>query len=35
VDVEAVIKALGITEEDFNEKFRGESSAVIKVSACA
>jgi hypothetical protein len=35
VDVEAVIAALGITEEEFNEKFRGESSAIIKVSPCA
>jgi hypothetical protein len=35
VDVEAVIKALGITEDEFNEKFRGESSAIIKVSPCA
>jgi hypothetical protein len=35
VDVEAVIKALGITEDEFNAKFRGESSAIIKVSPCA
>ena len=35
VDVEAVIKALGITEAEFNAKFRGESSAIIKVSPTA
>jgi len=35
VDVEAVIKALGITEDEFNAKFRGDSSAIIKVSPCA
>ena len=35
VDVEAVMKALGITEAEFNAKFRGESSAIIKVSTTA
>jgi hypothetical protein len=35
VDVEAIIKALGLTEEEFNKQFRGESSAVIKVTATA
>lgn len=35
VDVEAVIKALGLTEEEFNKQFRGESSAVIKVTTTA
>jgi hypothetical protein len=35
VDVQAVISALGITEDEFNAKFRGESSAIIKVSPCA
>jgi len=35
VNVDAVIAALGITEEQFNAKFRGESSAIIKVSPCA
>jgi len=35
VDVEAVIKALGLTEEEFDKQFRGESSAVIKVTTTA
>jgi len=35
VDVEAVIKALGITEAEFNAQFRGDSIAVIKVSPTA
>ena len=35
VDVEAVIRALGLTEEEFNKQFRGESSAVIKVTTTA
>lgn len=35
VNVEAVIAALGITEDEFNAKFRGESSAIIKVTPCA
>jgi hypothetical protein len=42
VDVEAIIKALastkefsGMTEEQFNVMFRGESSAVIKVAPTA
>jgi hypothetical protein len=42
VDVEAVIKALastkeftGMTEQQFNAMFRGESSAIIKVAATA
>jgi len=32
VDVEAVMKALGLTEEQFDKKFRGETSAIIKVT---
>jgi len=42
LDAEAIIAALrsteqfkDLTEEAFNTQFRGESSAVIKVSACA
>jgi len=42
LDAEAIIAALrsteqfkDLSEEDFNTQFRGESSAVIKVSACA
>ena len=42
LDAEAIIAALrsteqfkDLTDEDFNKQFRGESSAVIKVSACA
>jgi len=35
VDVEAVIKALGLTEKEFDKQFRGESSAVIKVTTTA
>jgi hypothetical protein len=42
LDAEAIIAALrsteqfkDLTEEAFNKQFRGESSAVIKVSACA
>ena len=35
VNVEALIKALGLTEEEFDKQFRGETSAIIKVSACA
>lgn len=42
LDAEAIIAALrsteqfkDLTDEDFNKQFRGESSAIIKVSACA
>jgi hypothetical protein len=35
VDMEAVIKALGLTEKEFDKQFRGESSAVIKVTTTA
>jgi len=42
LDAEAILNALrstkefaGLTEEQFNTQFRGESSAVIKVSATA
>ena len=42
LDTEAILNALrsteqfkDLTEEDFNKKFRGESSAVIKVSPTA
>ena len=42
LDAEAILKALrsteqfkDLTEEDFNKNFRGESSAVIKVSTTA
>lgn len=34
VDMEALCKAFGITEADL-DKFRGESSAIIKVAATA
>ena len=30
-----VIKALGLTEKEFDKQFRGESSAVIKVTTTA
>ena len=42
LDTEAILNALrsteqfkDLTEENFNKKFRGESSAIIKVSPCA
>ena len=35
VKVAEVIKALGLTEEQFDAQFRGESSAPITVTCCA